>query len=183
MLLNFFGHLKTVITHKWWVFYYCCKSRHGLVWRGIVHDLSKFNPIEFIESVRYYQHGKSSPINAAKKDQGYSLAWQHHKGRNSHHYEYWIDYLDKGGIPIKMPIKYINELICDYLGAARAYMGKKFSLENEYVWWLSKINGSVPPKMHEITKNYITRVFELLAKYPLNVCMIIAEAQYYWDNE
>lgn len=27
-----------------------------------------------------------------REDKGYSAAWLHHKGRNKHHYEYWIDY-------------------------------------------------------------------------------------------
>ena len=83
---NFIGHLKTIIVHKYWVFYYACKL--GIPIQGLLHDMSKFSPIEFWESVKYYQGGKSSPINACKADKGYSLAWQHHKGRNPHHYEY-----------------------------------------------------------------------------------------------
>ena len=33
-----------------------------------------------------------SPNNAERADRGYSSAWLHHKGRNKHHLEYWIDY-------------------------------------------------------------------------------------------
>ena len=84
-MLNILGHLKTILIHKWWVFYYCCKL--GIPWQGIVHDLSKFSPTEFFESVKFYQGGKSSPIPAAKNGQGYSLARQHPKGRNEPHYE------------------------------------------------------------------------------------------------
>ena len=50
---KFFGHFKNILVHKWWVLYYCHKF--GITWRGIVHDLSKFHPTEFIESVKYYQ--------------------------------------------------------------------------------------------------------------------------------
>ena len=115
---KFFGHLKTVLVHKYWVLVYCRKL--GITWRGLTHDLSKFSPVEFWESVRYWD-GKTSPIVKCKADKGYSLAWQHHKGRNRHHYEYWVDNLDQGGTPIKMPWKDLLELIADYLGAGRAY--------------------------------------------------------------
>lgn len=109
-ILTAFKHLKTILIHKYWVAKYCFQL--GLYWRGLTHDFSKFHPIEFLESVKYYT-GTSSPINECKTDKGYSLAWQHHKGHNSHHYEYWIDLLDIGGEPIKMPKDDLKELICD----------------------------------------------------------------------
>ena len=83
-LKNTISHFRKICIHKYWVAKYCFKA--GLYWQGITHDLSKFSPIEFWESVRFYQ-GTSSPINAAKEAQGYSLAWTHHKGRNQHHNE------------------------------------------------------------------------------------------------
>lgn len=152
---NFFGHLKTVIAHKYWVFYYGCKL--GIPVRAFFHDFSKFNPIEFFESVKYYQGGKSSPINAAKADKGYSLAWQHHKGRNPHHYEHWTDKYDSGTVSIKMPFKYLVEMIADYLGAARAYHGKNFTLQDELNWWKNKISGNVC--INEHTRNFVTYAF------------------------
>lgn len=144
-------HFGKICQHKWWVFYYCCQA--GIPWRGIKHDMSKFSPTEFWESVRYYQ-GTSSPIDAAKKDKGWSAAWMHHKGRNSHHYEYFIDNLDNGGTALQMPFQDALELICDYLGAARAYLGKEFSFKKEWEWWLNKSNK--PLFMHPHTKAFIT---------------------------
>lgn len=70
MINAFFGHLKTVLIHKYWVFIYCCKL--GIPWQGITHDLSKFSWTEFSESVKYYQGGKKSPIPAVKAELGYS---------------------------------------------------------------------------------------------------------------
>lgn len=154
-LKNCFGHLKTILIHKYWVFYYGCKL--GIPIRAFFHDFSKFHPIEFFESVKYYQGGKSSPINAAKADKGYSLAWQHHKGRNPHHYEHWTDRYDTGVVPIKMPFKYVIEMIADYLGAARAYMGKDFTLEKEWEWWRNKLETY--PLIHEETRNLVSFCF------------------------
>ena len=150
-------HLKKILVHKYWVFRYCCKA--GIPVQGLLHDLSKFSPVEFFESVKYYQ-GDSSPIDACKKANGYSKAWLHHKGRNPHHYEYYIDNLDHGGQPLIMPYKYAVEMLCDYLGAGRAYMGKKFTWESERKWWENKI--SKPIAMHPVNKKFITLTLSYL---------------------
>jgi hypothetical protein len=116
------GHLRTVHTHRKWVRHYCFLA--GIPWRGLVHDLSKYSPVEFFESARYWD-GKSSPINRAKEEQGISYGWLHHKGRNKHHYEYWMDNFDKGGVARLMPCKDFTEMVCDMLGASVAYTGNK----------------------------------------------------------
>ena len=85
---NVFAHTALVMRHKWGVLRNC--ARCGILWRGLVHDLSKFTPTEFFESVRYYQ-GNRSPIGVCRRERGVSLAWLHHKGRNKHHIEYWFD--------------------------------------------------------------------------------------------
>lgn len=148
--LNAIKHFSKVCTHKFHVAKYCFAA--GLYRQGIMHDMSKFSPTEFVESAKYYQ-GDSSPILAAKDDMGYSLAWQHHKGRNLHHYEHWQDDFDHGGHPIKMPFRYALELVCDYLGAGEAYMGKSFSFAAEYDWWLDK--KSKPIAMHPHTMMFV----------------------------
>lgn len=153
-----FKHLKTILKHKYWVGKYCFKL--GIPIRGILHDMSKFSPVEFWESAKYYQ-GTSSPIDACKKANGYSKAWMHHKGRNPHHYEYWQDNFDNGGTPLPMPFEDSLEMLCDYLGAGHAYMGKNFSYEAEYDWWLKKKEN--PLAMHTINKCFITSVLKELA--------------------
>lgn len=153
-LSNAAKHFKTVCKHKYYVGKYCFMA--GIPWRGIKHDMSKFSPIEFFESVKYYQ-GTRSPIDACKEANGYSKAWLHHKGRNSHHYEYWQDNFDNGGTPLHMPFKDSVELVCDYLGAGKAYMGKKFSYPAEYEWWLHKIENR-PIAMHPKTMYFVDTV-------------------------
>ena len=155
---NFFGHLKTVCKHKYWVGKYCFKI--GLYKQGITHDLSKFSPVEFWEGVKYWQ-GTRSPIDACKEENGMSFAWQHHKGRNRHHYEYWQDNFDKGGTALTMPDKYLLELLCDYVGAGHAYMGKNFTYQEEYKWWQNKTKN--PIAMHPATKTFIDKVLSRLA--------------------
>ncbi len=137
IIYKFLRHLNTVLMHKKYVCHYCFMC--GLYYQGIVHDLSKFSPVEFFESVKYY-NGKISPINVCKEQNEYSLAWFHHRGRNKHHWEYWYDRFEKGGHACKIPWKYVLEMVCDFLGAGVAYSGglNKFDMENEYKWWQEK---------------------------------------------
>ena len=69
-LKNFYGHLSTILHHKNLVRHYCFKA--GLYKQGIMHDWSKYNPIEFFAGVKYYQGGKRSPNFAEKEDKKYT---------------------------------------------------------------------------------------------------------------
>ena len=161
LLKNAIKHLQLITKHKCYVAEYCFKT--GLYWRGLVHDLSKYSPTEFWESIHYYK-GSSSPINECKKIKGWSNAWMHHKGRNPHHYEYWIDKLDDGGVPLQMPFPYALELICDYLAAGRAYAdgaNKEFTYKGEYDWWIEK--SSHPLAMNMQTKLFIEFMLKAFA--------------------
>lgn len=153
---NILGHIKTICKHKFWVFYYCAKA--GFIWRGIKHDMSKFSPTEFIESIKYYT-GVSSPIDECKKVNGVSNAWMHHKGRNDHHYEYWVDNLDNGGKPLQMPFECAVEILCDFLGAGRAYSGNSFTYRGELKWFINRINSNIAMHSHTIKFIYLSLSF------------------------
>lgn len=142
--------LKRICIHKFWVAYYCFQI--GLYKQGILHDLSKFSLTELKGALKYWNDTKSS-LAYEKELNGYSATFLHHRGRNPHHYEYWIHSLDNGGVPAKMPKKYALELICDYLAACRTY-GNDIKLE--YNWWLKNESKM---KIHEDTKRYCRLVF------------------------
>ena len=127
---KFFGHLFLVIRHRHAVFKNCFKC--GVVWRGLVHDLSKFSPTEFFESIKYYT-GKRSPIGVCREVNGVSLAWLHHKGRNKHHIEYWMD-PDCPEHPL-MPYKYAVECFCDKLAATKVYSKKAYNETKPLEHW------------------------------------------------
>ena len=132
---KFIGHWRTVRTHRKWVRHYCRLA--GIPWRGWKHDLSKYSPTEFWESVRYWT-GTHTPIEEAKKQQGYSRAWLHHRGRNPHHWAYWADNFSEGLTIYPMPMDDFVELVCDFLGAGRVYSGDMFSYSGERDWWLQE---------------------------------------------
>ena len=76
-------HFLTITQHKLLVMQNC--FRVGLFKQGLLHDLSKYSPAEFLTGVHYYQ-GDRSPNAAEREEKGYSSAWLHHKGRNKHHF-------------------------------------------------------------------------------------------------
>lgn len=161
---NVFKHFRKICTHKYYVCKYCFKF--GLYKQGLLHDLSKFSPIEFWTSVKYYQ-GNSSPIDAEKLDKGYSLAWYHHFHRNKHHWAFWIDFNSKQEItPCKIPYKYIIESICDWLGAGAAYNGKEYTMKQAYEYYQKRIRIDDKTSnviWHKDTKNlYDTIMLDLL---------------------
>lgn len=158
---NAWLHLRKIQTHRKWVRHYCFGI--GFYKQGLLHDLSKYSPTEFFESVKYYQ-GTSSPIDASKAENGYSMAWFHHRGRNLHHHVMWIDNFDEtGGTPILMPYKYFAEMICDYLAAGRAYKGKDFTFKSELLWWMNKKQkGLAMPKNQIKMIDFIFKKLELI---------------------
>ncbi|MBR4587721.1 MAG: catalase [Lachnospiraceae bacterium] len=127
-------HFKTITHHRHLVRKHCFAV--GLYRQGLMHDLSKYSPVEFLAGARYYQ-GNRSPNNAEREDRGVSYAWLHHKGRNKHHLEYWIDYdtaKDGKMAGMKMPVRYVVEMFCDRVAACKTYNGDKYkdSDPNDY---------------------------------------------------
>lgn len=148
-----YRHLKLVHNHRKLVFKLCCKA--GIPIQGLMHDLSKYTISELKESIKYF-NGKKSPLAVCKKYQGYSNAWNHHKGRNKHHFEYYIDLDSTNRTPI-MPYKYTVEMICDVLAAGKTYMGYDWTPKAQLETFYSRRDlDYINPKIfHMIERVYI----------------------------
>ncbi len=154
-LKNVIKHFNLITYHKWIVFKLCCKI--GEPWRGLVHDLSKYSITEFREGVKYYA-GDHSPITEEKKKRGYSTAWLHHKGRNKHHTEYWVDHMAPDSTPV-IPYKYAAEMICDKLAAGIVYQGEKWTQEYQLSYWeKEKERLEMNPRIQEFVTSVLTQV-------------------------
>lgn len=153
-LINYWKHLKTITKHKWYVMKACFEV--GLYWQGIVHDLSKYSITEFFASAKYFQ-GNKSPVDAEKIETGYSLAWQNHKGKNKHHWQYWTDFKDGELIIIPMPPKYLAEMLCDWVGAGKAYNKGNWTIDTFKAWYQHDKDNMV---LHTLTRSYIELLME-----------------------
>lgn len=152
-------HLKTINHHKKLVMEHCFKA--GIYYQGIVHDLSKYSPAEFWVGAKYYQ-GDRSPNNAEREAKGYSSAWLHHKGRNKHHLDYWIDYSLKPGVQVegmKMPEKYVVEMFCDRVAASKTYLKDKYT---DAASWEYYVKSRTHYMMHPDTEKLLAKLLWML---------------------
>ena len=135
LVSRFLGHLHTVNRHRFLVMKMCFSC--GMYFQGLTHDLSKYSLTEFVPSVRYYQ-GNRSPISREKEVNGYSQCWLHHKGRNRHHWEYWVDRENGESMLISLPIpfNYLLESVLDRISASKTYNGDKYTDQEPYRFFL-----------------------------------------------
>jgi len=127
---KYLKYLNYVLRHKWYVMIECFSQ--GLIWRGLMHDLSKFLLDEFIPYANYFYGKKDSDIGRGRNETGYykptdtgdkvfDFAWLLHQKRNRHHWQWWILPTDEEGIKIfEIPEPYLTEMICDWIGAGKA---------------------------------------------------------------
>lgn len=141
----YLNYLWYMIKHKWFVFIECCKV--GLVWQGLVHDISKFRPDELFPYARHfgkYKNRRDSTGYYKPTDTGdpdFDFAWFLHQKRNPHHWQYWA-FPDETGLKVlDMPEKYIKEMICDWKGAGKA-QNSKTSCQDWYIKNNSKMQLS-----------------------------------------
>jgi hypothetical protein len=129
-VIYYWRHFKDILQHKMLVFQEC--QRLGLpLWVGILHDLSKFLPSEFVPYMDYlermgeFPHDKDMPMvtwlgkNPKTKESvkvAFAMACQLHYRRNKHH---WNSYV-KDGIADPMPELYRLEMLADWWAVARA---------------------------------------------------------------
>lgn len=159
-------HFCTITKHKNLVMAGC--FRLGLYKQGLLHDLSKYGPTEFLVGCKYYQ-GNMSPNNAERTATGCSTAWLHHKGRNKHHLEYWIDYgaaedadvAHKGMRGMKMPICYVAEMFVDRMSASKNYLKDKYRDDSSLDYY-NKGKGAY--LIHPDTQALLEYLLTMLAK-------------------
>lgn len=168
-------HFCTITRHKNLVMKGCFEV--GLYRQGLLHDLSKYTPTEFLVGCRYYQ-GTMSPNNAEREAIGYSSAWLHHKGRNKHHMEYWIDYGvpdkkgkkkkpaegtvgHKGMCGMKMPVNYAVEMYIDRVAASKNYQKENYTDRSPFEYYL---RGKPYQIMHEDTRALLELLLSMLAE-------------------
>lgn len=167
--VNIWKHFCTITHHKHLVMKGC--FRVGLYKQGLLHDLSKYTPTEFLVGCKYYQ-GTRSPNNAEREERGYSSAWLHHKGRNKHHMEYWIDYAvpdktgtEKGKVKgiegMKMPLCYVVEMFIDRVAASKNYQKEKYTDRSALEYYE---HGKECHIMHEDTRKMLELLLQMLAE-------------------
>ena len=111
------NHIYQTFKHKFWVLFFIAMFCFKLLWRGIVHDLSKLGPIERtlfakytskLKEVKYGSEAYHAYLNNMRP------AVDHHQRVNRHHPEYFGSYYFRG-----MNLIDLIELWCDWNAAVK----------------------------------------------------------------
>jgi hypothetical protein len=137
-MFYYLKNLHYFLKHKYYVAKEC--FRYGEYWLGITHDISKLSPYEFFAYAHSFYtkpfpderwHGdvrNQIPYSLTESGvrEAFDKAWLHHQNVNKHHWQYWLLKRDDGSIEaLEMPIKYVKEMVSDWIGAGIAIKGKK----------------------------------------------------------
>ena len=158
-MIKWLAHLRTINHHRRLV--RRASSRVGLYRQGITHDISKNTPMEPLVGAKYFQ-GDHSPNEAERLAKGYSAAWLHHKGRNKHHLEYWIDYSAQGNHALmgcRMPERYVVEMFCDRVAASKTYRGSAYTCRDPYDYYIRSLDHYL---LHPETQALLERLLVIL---------------------
>ena len=113
------AYLRTqaqLTAHKFWVFYFLTKFAGKLIYRGLIHDFSKYSNAEALVfakqdgALAVTRYGTPEYDELLKKVQP---ALDHHYANNSHHPQYYINGVADMDILDKI------EMACDSLAATK----------------------------------------------------------------
>jgi len=142
------AYLRYVLRHKIHVLQACRKTGCPL-WRGLLHDLSKFSSPEWSPYVHTFYAPDGSKRYAETEE--FNRAWLHHQHCNPHHWQYWCLRMDRGDVaPLRMPEVLVREMVADWIGAGLA-QGKP----NTLAWYESNRDRMV---LHEDTRAIVERL-------------------------
>lgn len=141
-------NIKYILKHKHFVFIECLKR--GLLYRGIVHDMSKFSISEFIAYSNYfYNKDNKKDMHVPGENIEFDNAWLKHIHKNDHHWQYWILKEDEDDVKV-LPMSHEarSEMLCDWIGASKA-LGKG---NNTKKWYKTNKNNII---LHNDTRKWI----------------------------
>lgn len=151
-------YLGYVLLHKWYVFIE--SLRFGCPLLGIIHDLSKFSPVEWGAYIRSFYNPDGSPRRIRDKEGNYDptkislefdYAWLHHQ-KNKHHWQYWV-LVAKEDKVLPIPPRYCREMLADW-----SAMGKARGQPNVALWYLKNRDKM---RLHPSTREWLEEELKL----------------------
>ena len=156
MLRDYYIFVKTLTRHRIYVMIECWKK--GLIWTGLIHDYSKYLPMELFPYARYSKgdwnklRDKSGYYKPQTEDEGFNRALHHHVTNNKHHWQYWVMNVEAGEVtPLRIPKKYLKEMMCDWIGANKV-RNIENPIEAARTWYRANRNKIL---LHEEARSWI----------------------------
>lgn len=150
-----------LVKHRWYLLLECFKA--GCLWRGLVHDWSKFRISEFKPYAEHF-YGKGSTDE--QKRIAFNKAWLLHLKRNPHHWQYWILNNDDGSVEIlEMPESYVREMVMDWVAVGRALSVEGESAYGNALNWYEENRDNI--RIHPNSEPYLRKVLSHIARLDL----------------
>lgn len=197
----YYKYLKYVLEHKKNIFIECMiaskeywnekywrkdnkKIARELFIHAFTHDLSKFNPKEFIPYAWKFYGGKQASrtllkmtgmrdkcISQEDVDENFNKAWEHHYQINKHHPEHWIGQ--------DMPMKYIRFMVCDLKAMSRKFgdTAQAYYLNNYYKWDMTHETRHRIEIGLDLINNYNAPICECNEEYWMNIDELIKQSE------
>ena len=145
-----------VLRHKWYVFGECCKR--GIWLQGLIHDWSKLLPDEWIPYAQFFYGSKTTATDTPVRRAAFNVAWLHHQHRSPHHWQHWVLRNDDGTtVALEMPKRFATEMLCDWIGAGKAILGRK---ANTPAWYVKNKDQIL---LHPATRDWVEHLILTLA--------------------
>lgn len=151
--MKYIKNIWYILQHKYFVFR-AGLATHTPIWHLIIHDWSKWTPVEFPAYAEHF-YGKDRRSPNRPSSRRFVYAWLHHIHRNPHHWNHWALVGTSGLVKAqKMPEKYVREMVADWMGAGRSITGKW----TDIITWYEK--NSKTMVLHEDTRILVDLIIE-----------------------
>ena len=141
---NLLENIFLILKHKWEVGRILLRMGHPIL--ALTHDMSKFFPGEIMHTIRVTGMSRGSEVGTA--------ALLTHRHRNKHHWSHWVLVDEDYGIaPQEIPRKYVDEMVADWMGAAKVQ-------DNDVVEWYECYSSNM--YLHEVTRSLLEKMIDEL---------------------
>ena len=122
------------------------ESYNDICWR---HDESKDSIEEYYAYDEYFYGRRTKAV-----EEEFNQAWLHHIHHSPHHWQHWIlinDEADAGIVALRMPYRYVIEMICDWW----SFSWTKNSLYEIFNWYDAHKSTM---KLHDDTREVVEKI-------------------------
>ncbi len=153
-------HFLTITQHKLLVMQNC--FRVGLFKQGLLHDLSKYSPAEFLTGVHYYQGTAAQMRQSGKKKDILPHGSTTRAGTSIISNTGLIFPEPVRALPErKMPVNYLVEMVMDRIAACKVYRGKDYTDASAWEYY-QRERPYLNSAMHTETRAELEKILIML---------------------
>lgn len=151
-------HFWGTTIHKIWVVVFIVGFCSRLLWRGLIHDFSKYSIVEtqeFVKVIHLLKYLKYGSDDYKKSLETIKPAIDHHYSHNRHHPEYWVK---NQGISEDKSLGHMNlidlvEMLCDWKASVKRHKTGSICKSIE----INQIRFSIPEVLGNILRNSVKK--------------------------